>query len=112
MRVFTRMQKIDAVGAADLIEARSVAVIDVRQNAEWKRGHIPGATHIPLTQLSRRLDEVPQGTTIVTVCKAGHRSALAARTLTRHGHDVLNLRGGMNAWARAGLPLTPRDMRT
>ncbi len=44
---------------------------------------------------------------IVTACRSGHRRALAARTLTRAGHDVLNLHGGMNAWARAGPPLSP-----
>jgi rhodanese-related sulfurtransferase len=109
MGLFTRTQKIDAAGAADLIEAGSVAVIDVRQPFEWTRGHIPGATHIPLAQLSKRLDEIPRDATIVTVCASGHRSALAARTLTRHGHDVLNLRGGMSAWTRAGLPISPRN---
>jgi Rhodanese-related sulfurtransferase len=106
MRLFTRTRPIDAGSAADLLAARSVVVVDVRQHAEWKTGHIQGAIHIPLTQLSSRLHQLPSGKTIVTVCRSGHRSALAARTLTRAGHDVLNLRGGMNAWARAGLPLS------
>jgi len=111
MRLFTRTRPIDAGSAADLLAARSVVVLDVRQHAEWKTGHIAGAIHIPLTQLSSRLQQLPTGTTIVTVCRSGHRSAVAARTLTRAGHDVLNLRGGMNAWARAGLPLSSRKGR-
>jgi rhodanese-related sulfurtransferase len=105
MRLFTRTRPIDAGGAADLLAARSAVVLDVRQHAEWKTGHIEGAIHIPLAQLSSRLQQLPSGTTIVTVCRSGHRSAVAAQTLTRAGHDVLNLRGGMNAWTRAGLPL-------
>lgn len=106
MHLFTRTQTIDAANTADLLAARSVVVVDVRQNAEWKTGHIQNAIHIPLTQLSNRLHELPRDKTIVTVCRSGHRSALAARTLTRAGHDVRNLRGGMNAWARASLPLS------
>jgi rhodanese-related sulfurtransferase len=106
VRLFTRTQSIDAGNAAKLLAARTAVVVDVRQHAEWKTGHIHDAIHIPLTQLSSRQHQLPRGKTIVTVCRSGHRSALAARTLTRAGHDVLNLCGGMNAWARAGLPLT------
>jgi rhodanese-related sulfurtransferase len=106
MGLFTRMRPVDAAGAADLLAARSAVVVDVREHAEWKTGHIQGAIHIPLAHLSGRLAQLPSGKTIVTVCRSGHRSAAAARTLTRAGHDVLNLRGGMNAWARAGLPLS------
>ena len=106
MRLFTRTHGIDADSAADLLAAQTIVVVDVRQHAEWKTGHIQDAIHIPLGQLSRRQQQLPRGKTIVTVCRSGHRSALAARTLTRAGHEVLNLRGGMNAWAQAGLPLS------
>jgi rhodanese-related sulfurtransferase len=106
VHLFTRTPTIDAGSAADLLAARSVVVVDVRQHAEWKTGHILGAIHIPLTQLSSRLHQLPRDKTIITVCRSGHRSALAARTLTGASHDVRNLRGGMNASARAGLPLS------
>ena len=111
MGLFNRTPRIDAAGAAELIAARSVVVVDVRQNAEWRRGHIQGAVHIPLAQLGSRLHQLPSHKTIVTVCASGHRSAAAARTLIRAGHDVLNLRGGMNAWGRAGLPLSTSKAR-
>ena len=42
---------------------------------------------------------------MVTVCRSGHRSALAARMLAREGREVINLSGGMRAWARGGLPV-------
>ena len=106
MGLFSRTPRIDAAGAAELIAARSAVVVDVRRNGEYRRGHIQGAVHIPLEQLSSRMGKLPAGKTIVTVCASGHRSASAARTLTRAGHDVLNLRGGMSAWTRAGLPLS------
>ncbi len=107
MGLFTRTAAIDARAAADRLVDGSVLVIDVRQQAEWKEGHIRGAIHIPVAQLQHRLHKLPTGKTIVTVCRSGHRSAVAARTLTGAGHDVLNLRGGLNAWSRAGLPLEP-----
>jgi rhodanese-related sulfurtransferase len=106
MGLFTRTQPIDAGGAADLLAARSAVAVDVREHSEWNTGHIRGAIHIPLAQLSDRLAQLPSGKTIVTVCQSGHRSAAAARMLTGAGHDVLNLRGGLSAWVRAGLPLS------
>lgn len=111
MRFFTRTPTIDADAAAEMIKARTAVVIDVRQPAEWKAGHIDGALHIPLSQLARRLEQLPRGKTIVTVCRTGHRSAIAASTLTRAGHEVLNLKGGINAWARTGLPVVKPNKR-
>jgi rhodanese-related sulfurtransferase len=111
VRLFTRTPSIDAAGAAELLAARTAVVVDVRQPAEWRAGHINGALHIPLSQLSRRLAELPRDKTIVTVCRSGHRSGIAARTLTRADHEVLNLKGGINAWARAGLPLGSTNKR-
>lgn len=111
MRLFTRTQGIDARSAADLLAAKDAVVVDVRQHEEWQTGHIHDAIHVPLSQLSNRRQQLPRGKTIVTVCRSGHRSALAARKLTRAGHDVLNLSGGLNAWARAGLPLSPSNAR-
>ena len=71
MRLFTRTRRIDAGSAADLLAAHSVVVVDVRQHGEWKTGHIQGAIHIPLSQLSSRQQQLLPGKTIVTVCRSG-----------------------------------------
>lgn len=105
MHLFTRLAQVDAAAVAERLTDRSVAVIDVRQPAEWRRGHIRGSLNLPLTQLANRLHRLPNDTTIVTVCASGHRSALAARILQRGGYQAANLKGGMRAWTRAGLPL-------
>lgn len=79
-------------------------VLDVREDQEWAHGHIEGALHIPLMQLPARITEVPQARTLV-VCKIGGRSARAVAYLQAHGHDAVNLHGGMVDWAATGRPM-------
>ncbi len=105
MGLFTRTPTLDAHAAASRVAAGDIVVVDVRQQSEWNGGHIRGSIHVPLLQLSTHLHRIPADKTILTVCRSGHRSATAGRTLARAGHQVLNLRGGLNAWTRAGLPL-------
>jgi rhodanese-related sulfurtransferase len=80
-------------------------LLDVRELSEWGAGHAPKARHVPLGDLRDRLTELPTDTPVVTVCRSGRRSAIAARLLTRHGYTTSNLTGGMHAWAAAGLPV-------
>jgi rhodanese-related sulfurtransferase len=107
MGLFTRSAHVDAGSVAERLTDRNVLVIDVRQPAEWRTGHILGSLNLPLMQLASRLHRLPNDKTIVTVCASGHRSAVAARTLHRAGYQAENLKGGMRAWTRAGLPLHP-----
>ncbi|NYG59508.1 rhodanese-related sulfurtransferase [Nocardioides daedukensis] len=79
-------------------------VLDVREDAEWRAGHIEGALHIPMMELGERLDDVPLEQTLV-VCKVGGRSAQASAWLVSQGRDVVNLDGGMLDWAAAGRPM-------
>jgi rhodanese-related sulfurtransferase len=81
-----------------------VAVVDVREPVEWQYGHIEGAVHIPLRELTARLDEVPDGQTLV-VCKVGARSAQAVMWLSQQGRDAVNLDGGLLEWEAAGRTL-------
>lgn len=76
-------------------------VLDVREDVEWQAGHIPGALHIPLSEIGARLGDVPLET-ILVVCKVGGRSAQATAWLSEQGRDVVNLDGGMLDWDAAG----------
>jgi hydroxyacylglutathione hydrolase len=79
-------------------------VVDVRSDAEWESGHLAGATHIPLGQLSARTADVPRDRPLVTQCQSGARSSIAASLLRKHGFsDVSNLAGGIQAWKDAGM---------
>ena len=86
-----------------------VVIVDVRQPVETRSGTVPGAVLIPLTEFGRRLDELPRDRPILTICRSGHRSPLAARQLKQAGYDVTDVDGGMMAWERAGLPIVPPE---
>ncbi len=97
------------VPSVDPAEADALTVphvlVDVREPDEWEAGHAPQAVHVPLGQLGQRLGELPADTRLVMVCRSGNRSGRATEALVKHGHDAVNLAGGMQAWARAGLPV-------
>jgi len=103
MGFFTRTPAIDAPALAERLADRRLVVVDVREPHEWRRGHIGGSHHVPLRQLSARMQRIPLDRPVVTVCATGHRSA--ARMLRGAGYEVENLAGGIRAWSRAGLPL-------
>lgn len=91
--------------ASELRTNPAATVLDVRSRTEFADGHIAGALHIPLAELTRRLDEVPPGEVIVH-CQGGTRSAIAASILQREGtNDVANMPGGFPEWERAGNPV-------
>lgn len=80
-------------------------LLDVREDDEWAAGHAPGARHIPLGDLGARAAEVPQDELIYVVCRSGHRSGQAAQALAGAGWRAVNVAGGMQQWAAAGLPM-------
>ncbi|WP_167399034.1 rhodanese-like domain-containing protein [Arthrobacter pityocampae] len=80
-------------------------VLDVREDFEVASGTIPGALHIPMGQLQRRLPELEKETPVIVVCRSGNRSAHVADALNAAGYSADTMTGGMTAWAAAGLPI-------
>jgi hydroxyacylglutathione hydrolase len=81
-----------------MLDAAKPFVLDVRRAAEFKEGHIEGATNIAHTRLLSRLAEVPKDRHILVNCRSGARSARACSLLLKHGYHCTNLAGGMLAW--------------
>ena len=94
---------------ADALTRAGALLLDVREPAEWRAGHAPGALHIPLGELEDRLRDLPRDQTVVVACRSGGRSARATTVLTRSGFHALNLDGGMRAWASVGLAVQTDD---
>ncbi|MDK9703727.1 MAG: rhodanese-like domain-containing protein [Sulfuritalea sp.] len=95
-----------------LINREDALVLDVRESGEWSSGHIPGARHITLGQLDKRLSEIEKfkDRPIIVVCASGNRSSSACGRLKKSGFEkVFNLSGGVSAWLGANLPLTTKS---
>jgi len=78
------------------------ALLDVRESDEWTAGHAPGATHLPMSELTGRIDELPEDDPLYVVCRSGGRSARVVAYLAGQGYPAVNVEGGMLAWAGQG----------
>lgn len=84
-------------------------MIDVRRPDEYRTGHIVGAKRIPLNELSSHMKDLPRNREIVCVCASGNRSGSATRMLVKAGFNAVNMKGGMNSWRQANLPVKKGD---
>lgn len=77
--------------------------LDVRENAEWNAGHVPGAVHVPAKGVSAQAPKrLPKGRPVIVACKTGSRSRGATRVLREKGIEAYNLAGGLSAWESSG----------
>ncbi|MFF9408064.1 rhodanese-like domain-containing protein [Streptomyces anandii] len=82
-------------------------LLDVRERCEWDAGHAPGAVCAPLSALvaGEELPEAARPRPLVVICRSGQRSQQAAELLAARGAQVVDVEGGMRAWAAAGYPV-------
>ncbi len=95
---------------ADMNES-DYEIVDVRQDREYRQGHIPGALHIPLAELESRLEELEPERTRIFYCRSGSRSAMALRLAAESGRfngPLYNLEQGILGWNGAAVPDIPR----
>ncbi len=94
---------------AKLDRGEKLTLIDVREESEFAKDHLPGALHLGKGVLERDVEEkVPAtDTPLVLYCGGGFRSALAADNLQKMGYtNVLSMHGGIGDWRAKGYPLT------
>lgn len=85
---------------------RAIRVLDVRDDWEFKRGHLPGSIHVPVKQLPARAAKLPRNVRYAVICQSGSRSRSATDFLIAQGFDgAVSVRGGTGAWVRGGKPL-------
>ncbi|HEX3297140.1 MAG TPA: rhodanese-like domain-containing protein [Nocardioides sp.] len=80
-------------------------VLDVREDDEWRAGHVEGSLHVPLMELGATYTQLPEADQTLVVCRVGSRSAYAAGFLIQQGIEAVNLEGGLVEWYAAGRPL-------
>ncbi len=108
LRRMRGFQEADAQSAVQMINHDNALLLDVREESEFRDGHLLNARHIPLGSLQKRLGELEafKDKPILVYCRSGQRSASACGALRKQGYQhVTNLKGGIMAWQNAGLPL-------
>jgi thioredoxin 1 len=95
------------VDELDALLARgAVRVLDVREDHEFRAGHVPGAIHVPVRRLPDRVARLKRDKPYAVICQSGNRSRTATSILLDQGFDgAVSVRGGTGAWARSGRPL-------
>jgi rhodanese-related sulfurtransferase len=99
---------VDAVKAR-LDRGEKLCLVDVREESEWARDHLPGAVHLGKGVIERDVEQrfPDTGAGLILYCGGGFRSALAADNLRRMGYThVVSMDGGHRGWREKGYPLT------
>jgi rhodanese-related sulfurtransferase len=94
---------------ARLDRGEKFLLVDVREESEWAKDHLPGAVHAGKGVIERDIEELAPdpATPMVLYCGGGFRSALAADNLQKMGYsDVISMDGGIRDWRQKGYPLT------
>jgi rhodanese-related sulfurtransferase len=106
-------QRVQECGVDDvkarLDRGEKFLLIDVREESEWAKDHLPGAVHLGKGVIERDIEaRVPDTSTpMVLYCGGGYRSALAADNLQKMGYaNVISMDGGIRGWREKKYPLT------
>ena len=107
---FRARDEFEPVSRKELLErlrCGTATVLDVRPEDEFRQGHLPGALNIPLSQLERRLAELPVDREVVAYCRGPWcvLSFEAVAVLRQRGYQVRRLEDGFPEWKVAGLPV-------
>ncbi len=93
---------VDAETARRLVAA-GVKVVDVRTQAEFDAGHVPGALNIPFDEVDRRHGEIgPPSTPVLLYCRSGRRSGIATHSLRERGFTQIYDLKAYDLWVRSG----------
>ena len=106
---YTGVRKLSPPEAVRLINDRDALVVDLRPATDYKRGHILNAVNIPAAKLGEKITEFSKSRErpIVLVCALGGQAAQGAEELRKAGYtEAYPLRGGLNNWMGASLPVT------
>lgn len=102
-------RRLTPVEAVRLSNDRDARFVDVRTPADFKRGHVIGAVNIPASKIDSSQKELGKlkGTPMVVYCALGASAPGVVEKLRKQGfEEVYAMRGGINAWQQAGLPIS------
>jgi rhodanese-related sulfurtransferase len=92
---------IKQLSPKELDRMKGFTLLDTRTDKEYKQGHIPGAIHVPLSDIGDRVRKLKKDKEVVVYCQNGSRSIWAIKRLMGMGYkNLYNLKGGYGAWKR------------
>ncbi len=101
---------VPVISVEELQDSRArgdkMSVLDVRQDAEWRAGHLPSALHTEVGRLRQELPPLSKDERAAVHCRQSYRATVAISLLQQHGFTQLSLLyGGYDAWEAAGYPV-------
>ncbi len=106
------MQAITPLALDELLQKGEAIVLDIRDEGEFNREHIPGALLLPAENIDAALQRTFSGKLGVFYCSSGLRTKDAESKIDASGlSDPMYLSGGINAWSKQGLPTVGGDAR-
>jgi rhodanese-related sulfurtransferase len=105
-----QIRELNVDQVKDLLDkGEKFLLIDVREESEWNKDHLPGAIHLAKGIIERDIEKRVPDTAMpmVLYCGGGYRSAIAALSLKQMGYsNVISMDGGIRGWREKGFPLT------
>ena len=102
-------RSVSPQGLSLMVNNHQAVVVDVRDPAEFRQGHITGSRNIPYARLMEQMGELPVDKALIIVCNLGQVAGSAARQLKAKGlNNVYKLEGGLSNWKSLSLPLVKR----
>lgn len=92
---------IKQISPKELDQKKGMMILDVSTYKEYEKGHIPGAIHVPLSDIGDKIKKLKKDKELVVYCQSGNQSIWAIKRLMGMGYKNLsNLKGGYHAWKR------------
>ena len=110
-RLFSGIKQLSAIEATRLQNDEDAIFVDVREDSEFKTGHILGARHMPIGNFDKRITELEKskGKPLIVYCANGSRAIKAAGKLRKSEFEsVYTLAGGMGGWEKASMPVSTK----
>ncbi len=111
LRLFRGEKRLNPTEAVHIMNAQDAVVLDVRSAGDYKKGHILNARHVPMTKIEETGQQLGKykNAPVLCYCALGSTAPQACDKLRKMGfQQVYSLRGGLNAWQNANLPVTTR----
>lgn len=110
-RMFSGIKQLSAIEATRLQNDEDAIFVDVREDSEYKAGHILGARHIPISNFDKRMTELEKSKEkpLIVYCATGARASKAAGKLRKSNFEsIYTLAGGMGGWEKASMPVSTK----